>query len=140
MAATTTHNSTRHNIDKPEEECQVGGVNVLPLDEDNVNHGSNDANDNRTKKKQTGWVSVTKRRRKKKWKGTAPDAVTCINTYFCVINVYMCQRNRSLALVASQPRLIWTVIQVHTDTCMKLCSASTSMKTTISNCIKSEQM
>jgi hypothetical protein len=45
----------------------------------------------------------TPRRKKKKAKGTAPDAVTCINTYFRVINVYMCQRNRSLVMDLGLP-------------------------------------
>ena len=37
-----------------------------PLEEDNDSHGSNDANVNGTKKKETGSVSVAKWRRKKK--------------------------------------------------------------------------
>jgi hypothetical protein len=74
---------------------------VPPLEEDNDSHGSNDANVNGTKKKETGSVSVAKWRRKKK--GTAPDAVTCINTYFCVINVYMYQRNCSLVMNLGPP-------------------------------------
>ena len=45
----------------------------------------------------------TTRRKKKKAKGTAPDAVTCINTYFCVINVYICQKNRSLVMDLGRP-------------------------------------
>ena len=92
--------NTRRDTDEPEEEYQVGGDDEIPLDDvEDDNHDSNDADDdNETKKKKMAAVSVTKRRRKKKSKGTAPDVVTCINTYFRVFNVYMCQRNRSLVM------------------------------------------
>ena len=36
-------------------------------------------------------------------KSTPPDAVTCINTYFRVINVYMCNKHRSDVLRLGQP-------------------------------------
>ena len=82
---------------------------MLPLDEEHdADHddGSNDADDNdeRKKKETSGSASVTKRTRsKQKSKDTAPDVVTCINTYFHVINVYMCQKNRSLVMDLGRP-------------------------------------
>ena len=98
------HN-TRRDTDEPEEEYQVGGDDEIPLDAvEDDNHGSNDADDDdKTKKKKMAAVSVTKQRRKKKSKGTAPDVVTCINTYFRVINVYMCQQNCSLVMDLGRP-------------------------------------
>ena len=97
--------NTRRDTDEPEEEYQVGGDDEIPLDDvEDDNHDSNDADDDdETKKKKMAAVSVTKRRRKKKSKGTAPDVVTCINTYFRVINVYMCQQNRSLVMDLGRP-------------------------------------
>ncbi len=71
--------------------------------------GDRDTNTKKAPKNGVG-LSVRKRRqnvtikKKKRAKGTAPDAVTCINTYFCVIlNVYMCQRNRSLVMDLGRP-------------------------------------
>jgi hypothetical protein len=80
-------------------EYQVGGeeVRLPPLDEDDDDH------DEMKTTNETGLASVTKRRKKKKSKGTAPDAATCINTYFRVINVYMCQTNRSLVMDLGRP-------------------------------------
>ena len=63
-----------------------------------------DCNNNLTRKmkKKSTELSETRKRRNtspnKKAKGTAPNALTYINTYFCVINVYMCQRNCSLVM------------------------------------------
>jgi hypothetical protein len=68
-----------------------------------------DRGDTNTKKAKNGvGLSARKRRqnkttKKKRAKGTASDAVTCINTYFCVINVYMCQRNRTLVMDLGGP-------------------------------------
>ena len=80
---------------------------MLPLDEeqDKDHDGSDDRLMTTTKGrgKETRSASVTKRRRKQKSKGTAPDVVTCINTYFRVINVYMCQKNRSLVMDLGRP-------------------------------------
>ena len=64
-----------------------------------------DADDNQTKKKEGGSSAIaTKWRGKKKSKGTAPDVVTCINTYFCVINVYMALKNCSIVMDLGIPQ------------------------------------
>ncbi|KAI2500633.1 hypothetical protein MHU86_13854 [Fragilaria crotonensis] len=99
--------STHQDTEPATEEYRVAvveGEGVLRLDEEDDDHGSINADDDiNTTNKETGLASVTKRRKKKKFKGTAPDAVTCINTYFRVINVYMCQKNRSLVMDLGRP-------------------------------------
>ncbi|KAI2492822.1 hypothetical protein MHU86_21737 [Fragilaria crotonensis] len=97
--------STHQNTEPATEEYRVvDGEGVLRLDEEDDDHGSINADDDiNMTNKETRLASVTKRRKKKKFKGTAPDAVTCINTYFRVINVYMCQKNRSLVMDLGRP-------------------------------------
>lgn len=74
-------------------ETMVGGT--VPSDVDN---GKNVINES------AGAITSASRARKnKKAKGTAPNAVTCMNTYFRVINVYMCQKNRSLVMDLGRP-------------------------------------
>jgi hypothetical protein len=46
---------------------------------------------------------ATKKRKKKRAKGTPPDAVTCVNTFYRIINVLMCQRN--VAVITSKSSL-----------------------------------
>jgi hypothetical protein len=74
-----------------------------------------DADDNQTKMKKGGSSAIaTKRRDKKKTsKGTAPDVVTCINTYFCVINVYMAQKTCSIVMDLGLPQT-----KANLDSCM----------------------
>ncbi len=62
--------------------------------------------DTNTKETKNGvGLSVRKRRqntttkKNKRAKGTAPDAVTCINTYFCAINVIPYSTNDIIILV-----------------------------------------
>ena len=93
----------------------------------NSNKKTNHSTDSSDKRKKRNT------RPNKKAKGTTPDAVTCINLYFCVINVYMYPRNRSLVMDLGRPqqRIIWTVERVRTVMWMKLFSANTLMKATM---------
>jgi hypothetical protein len=128
MSSTICNHDAPENNESPEEEYHDAEKEELPYypnDEDEIGASLTSSNKNRkatvstrtkdgdcdtnTKKAKNGvGLSVRKRRqnkttKKKRAKGTAPDAVTCINTYFRVINVYTCQRNRSLVMDLGRP-------------------------------------
>ena len=83
------------NDKMPSEERRMNGRTVSTAGADNGKKVSNNES--------AGSTSATRNRKKKKPKGTAPNAVTCMNTYFRVINVYMCQKNRSLVMDLGRP-------------------------------------
>ena len=126
MSSTISDHDALENNESPEEEYHDAEQEELPFSDDkddteasltssskkrkatgSTRTKDDDCDDTKKTKNGIG-LSVRKRRqnttkKKKRAKGTAPDAVTCINTYFCVINVYMCQRNRSLLMDLGRP-------------------------------------
>ena len=93
------------NVDMDSDCSQKGKPDEAEKDPDYVLNSQNSSDDD--DKSLTLPPPVAKKATKKKKatvaKSTPPSSVTCANTYFRVINVYMCEQHRSDVLMLGQP-------------------------------------